>query len=299
MKICYLIAAHTDPTHLHRLIESLRISDITDFFIHLDKRADIHKFDLHEHDVTFLPNRNSVNWGTYSQCIYQKELIKACIESGNNYDRIFFLSGLDYPYWSNLRIIDFLNYNQNKELICGLNLTDSELSKQREKVTIYHLRDLSFQNKWLRRIFSVGLIKLMRIFPIRKKPYIIVDGEKQKIYNGSSWWCLTGDCLRYVYENLSHYEQYFKWSFTPDEMLIQTIVFNSPFRENAILYEGAYPGLAKLTPLHLIEYNKEIKIWDESDIEEIEYSDKMFIRKTVTGKSDRLMDIIDYKRKKG
>ena len=44
MKIAYLIAAHNDPVHLKRLIDGLNIADITDFYIHLDKRADIKRF---------------------------------------------------------------------------------------------------------------------------------------------------------------------------------------------------------------------------------------------------------------
>lgn len=44
MKIAYLIAAHTDPLHLRRLISALEIPEVTDFYIHIDKRVDIAAF---------------------------------------------------------------------------------------------------------------------------------------------------------------------------------------------------------------------------------------------------------------
>lgn len=61
MKIAYLIAAHNDPGHLKRLISALNISGVTDFYIHLDKRADIKDFNLLGGDY-FNTNFSAVGW---------------------------------------------------------------------------------------------------------------------------------------------------------------------------------------------------------------------------------------------
>jgi hypothetical protein len=75
--------------------------------------------------------------------------------------------------------------------------------------------------------------------------------------------------------------------------MIQTIAFNTPqWAAKCLLWEGEYPGLAALTPLHFIIYDPIIKIMDESDYDTLINSGKMFTRKLVSGKSDRLVKLL-------
>lgn len=60
-----------------------------------------------------------------------------------------------------------------------------------------------------------------------------------------------------------------------------------------MLYEGEYPGLTHLTPLHYINYGKCIKILTEEDFPILQKSGKMFCRKIVSGDSDKLVKIIN------
>lgn len=259
MNIAYLISAHTDPVHLLRLVRSLNIPGITDFFVHLDKRADIGLFKdyLSMQNVKFCKKRILVQWGGFTQCKYQKALIEECLCSGKIYDRIFFLSGLDYPYWSNNRILKYLADNPEKEFICGMDITTCDYPKKIPmKLELYHFfRDFPSRNSRLVRYLNGFARLIMTYVPLRKPRYIEVDSTKYHIFQGSSWWCVTGKCLQYIYSKMNgKIEKYFKTCFAPDEMMVQTIVFNSPFKEKAILYKGKYPGLEKLTPLHLIDY---------------------------------------------
>lgn len=302
MKIAYLIAAHTDAVQLKRLVLALQES-YCDFYIHIDKKADISLFQstLNGLRVHFVENRVSTNWGGYSQCEYQKALLKAVLNSGISYDRIFFLSGMDYPLWSNTEILDYLVQNPHREFIMGMNLSDCyEPRKMQTRVRQFHYRDLPISNPKINRILYGSIRELLWLLHIRKKNYITVGAEKYKIYCGSSWWCLTSGCLRYVYEFICHHkeiERYLKTCLAPDEMLIQTIVFNSKFADNAILYKGNYPGLVGLTPLHYIEYDGEIKTYTEGDFELLMKSGKMFVRKLKSGISDGLIDKINLIRK--
>lgn len=85
--------------------------------------------------------------------------------------------------------------------------------------------------------------------------------------------------------------RYFVNSFGPAETLIQTIVFNSPqWASRCQLFQGEYPGLAALTPLHYIVYDPIIKVMDETDYDTLIASGKMFTRKLVSGKSDQLVE---------
>ena len=84
MKIAYLISAHTDPNHLERLIRALDDNQ-TEFFIHLDARADKKQFaSIVSHPkVTFLKKRTRVLWGDITQVDYQIELLRTCLKSKN------------------------------------------------------------------------------------------------------------------------------------------------------------------------------------------------------------------------
>lgn len=302
MRIAYMIAAHTDAAQLRRLVMSLNETD-RDFFIHIDKKSNLQPFldTVNLPNVHFLQHRVRTNWGGYSQCEYQMELMKAVIESQNTYDRVFFLSGLDYPLWSNSRIIGYLEQNPNKELIMGMNLSDCyEPRKMQTRVRQYHFRDLPFTNHFVKRIVYGVVRETLELLRIRKKNYITVGQELHKVYCGSSWWCLTGECMSFVYKSMCHikaYQRYFKTCLASDEMFVQTIIFNSQYAKNAILHEGCYPGLVGLTPLHYIEYDQEIHVFCEKDYEKLILSDKMFVRKVRSNVSDKLICKIDKYRK--
>lgn len=223
------------------------------------------------------------------------------MNSGKTYDRVFFLSGLDYPLWSNSQICDFLAHNSDKEFIKGMNLSDCyKPQKMQTRVRQYHFRDLPLHSIIARKI-SCRLIRgVLNIMHIRKDNYIAIGAENFKVYCGSSWWCLSWKCLSHVYTMINthkEFERYFKTCLAPDEMLVQTIVFNSEFVDKAILYEGEYPGLVGLTPLHYIEYDGQIRTYTEKDFEKLMHSGKMFVRKLQSGMSDGLIDKINVIRK--
>jgi hypothetical protein len=95
-------------------------------------------------------------------------------------------------------------------------------------------------------------------------------------------------------------QAYFRHAFAPSELFAQSIVFNSVFQKQAMLYPGIeFPGLSKLTPLHHIDYDKEVRVFSESDYEALVQSGKMFFRKASSEKSGKLLDKIDALRSVG
>lgn len=302
-RYAYLIAAHDDPKQLNRLIHSLSDHNRNDFYIHIDAKANIELFRevLDKPNVYVCPTRIFTQWGGFSQCRYQKALIDLCLESNIRYSRIFFLSGHCYPLYSNKKIRNFLDGNPDTQFIKGMNITNCDNPpKIKDKLVLYHFfRDLKVSSGRVKRLFSGCSRLLFKFLPFRKKPYAVIEGRKCEIYQGSSWWCVTLDCLKEIACGLNdkNWISYFKYSFAPDEMFIQTIVFNSKFKNNAILHEGDYPGLVGLTPLHYLQYNGAISTYDLTDIETLYESGKMFFRKAVSGKSDSLLDEIDKRRK--
>lgn len=295
-RIAYIISAYKDAPHLARLVDAL--NDKADFYIHIDQKSDIKPFEEALGDkVTFVP-RHWVSWGGWEQVEYQKELLGAVIRSGVAYDRVVCLSGQDYPLWSNEEIHRYFDENKETEFIAAMNLSRSSNPQQRSKIERYHFfRDLQWRNLWLKNKLVVASRWLMRLLPLRKDDILWIGDIEAEIYFGSDYWALTLPCARYVYDILqkdyNDLAPYFKTSFVPSEMCIQTIVFNSPFKPHAMLYEGEYKGLSALTPLHYLVYGKAIKTMTQEDWPVLQQSGKMFCRKVVSGASDELVESIN------
>ena len=232
---------------------------------------------------------------------YQKELLAAVLHSGIPYTRVVCLSGQDYPLWNNNAIHHYFEEYQDTEFIGGFNLPHCTVKQQLHKITHYHpFRDLPWKSIWWKNKLIVASRKLVQILPIRKAPFAPLEGKQADVYFGSDYWAITLPCARYVYEKLCTEEKlvkYFRTSFVPSELCIQTIVFNSPFASKGLLLEGEYPGLTRLTPLHYIDYGASIRVMTLEDLPELRQSGKMFCRKIVSGTSDRLVEAIEQTRR--
>lgn len=295
MNIAYLISAHTDAPQLKRLVEALHPD--AHFFIHIDKKSDITPFQalLQGDNVHFLARRIDVRWGTILEVDYQMALIKAAIDYPVAFDRIFFLSGMDYPLWSNERITAWLEQQGDRELLSGICMDTPYICSQQHDAyalsrPFFHIGLLG--NKGNQRL-SILCRKLKGALGLRKPLSFMVGGTRWQLYKGSAWWCISEQLATYIY-NMYVMEptirRYFVDSFGQAETLIQTIAFNSPqWASRCLLHQGEYPGLVTLTPLHYIVYDPVIKVMDETDYDTLMDSGKMFTRKLLSGKSDQLV----------
>ncbi len=299
--LAYLISAYCDAHHLLRLVEALD-SD-ADFYIHIDANVDDAPFRrILPEKVHFVP-RHAVSWGGYEQVGYQYELMKAAVESGRSYTHLVCLSGQDYPLWSNEHIHRFFNENRQREFIGGYNLTRTDNPDQLRKITRVHpFRDLRCSNLWLKNKLVVASRTLLSLIGVRRRPQVLINGVWSDVYFGSDYWALTLECARYVCRTLegnASLRRFFRTTYVPSEMCIQTIVYNSPFGSQAMLFKGNFPGLVRLTPLHYLFYQGSVKKLTLDDWQMLCESNKMFCRKVVTGLSDKLTAEIDEARREG
>ena len=86
---------------------------------------------------------------------------------------------------------------------------------------------------------------------------------------------------------------YFRHSFIPEELVIPTILFHSPYREGCEEVEGGYLELEDLSALTYFHYGEKVSEFRLEDYDELIASGKMFARKMRTGVSDTLMDRIN------
>ena len=286
----YLISAHTDPHQLLRLIEALHPD--AEFFVHIDAKSDIRPFIslIQRENVHFIEERVDVRWGTMREVEYQMNLLRAAVSHPRRFARIFFLSGLDYPLWSPQRITEWLSAQGERELLQGICM-DTPLLNANQRELYTTARPFCRNAK-----LAIVARKLLRMTGYRKKLHFMVDGAEWKLYKGGAWWCISQPLAQYIldtYESKPAIKRYFANSFGPAETLIQTIAFNSSLWAARCMREtGAYPGLAAVTPLHFIDYNPVIKVMDETDLPRLLASGKMFCRKVVTGKSDKLVELL-------
>lgn len=295
MRLAFLISAHTDPQHLDRLIKSL--PEESDFFVHVDAKSDIKIFEdkIKDERVKFVSPRINVTWGSIRQVEYQMVLIKNALESENLYDYFISMSGLDYPVWNNDKITNYLKANNGKEYIQGICMVD-----QGNDARLYRQYRLLSEKSWpmgsLGSKMRVSLRHIISLAGITKPLTFKADGKEYKLHKGSSWWAITPDLAKYALHTWNtnpQYVKYFKTSFGPDETFIQTLAFNSHFASKSILTKGKMPDFDKLTPLTYIYYHPIIKVLNEEDYDTIINSGKMFCRKTITGFSDKLLELID------
>jgi len=239
-----------------------------------------------------------------------------------SFDYITSLSGQDYPIKSNRQIFEFLKSNQGKEFITYHPLVfDNEAdykNTQWGRKETYRYEDywIKFNRNGklhrfpIHRFVNKPLWNVIKIyvyeFPqyIRHKKLIretldligsLYFAKKKKFikgynpYGGWAWWTLTYECSKYLlntYRQNPKFKHFFKYSWTPDEMVYQTILLNSPFKNNIVnddLREISFKN----------KENSHPKIYSVEDYELIKNSDKFFARKFDMNIDSKILDMID------
>ena len=298
-QLAFLISAHTDPQHLCRLVKSLPAS--SEFFIHIDAKSDIRPFHalLQQPNVHFVKPRTDVMWGSIGVVDSQMAMIREALDSGIKFDYLISMSGLDYPLWSNERILDFFGQAPGRQYLHGVCMEN-----QQEAARIYRQHRPYNYKSWrygtMKSKFRVALRKILYSIGVRKPLRFVAEGKEYKLYKGSMWWAITPDLAQLAYDTWkknTQYVRYFHDSFAPDETFIHTLVFNSDYAKHSLGEKERFTRLEDITPLTFIDYTHDIKVFDETDYDLLVGSGKMFFRKAITGKSDTLLDRIDRLRK--
>lgn len=304
MKIAFLILAHTDVDQLKRLC--VKLVDYGNLYIHIDKKTNKDfVFQINDyissnglgHNVKIINKRINVTWGGFSQVSALMRLLEVSLdEKEPKYDRFFIISGLCYPLFSQKKLNTFCEEKRNLELITAYNISRGNDIKQKQRVTLFHFfRNINLPHKSLLRRGIVGGSKLLiKNLYFRKKPYLIINGKRLDVYGSSSWIGLTDDCCKYVFDQLVHNKKlvrYFKTSYASDELVVATIVMNSEYRNRAFHIDSY--EFDKLSMLHFLHYTDHIWTYDENDFEALIKSGKPFVRKLVSGKSEKLIEMIN------
>lgn len=290
--IAYLILAHTDPTHLKRLIG--RLSFHSQIFVHIDRKTDIRAFDVEAYPahVMFLKERTNIRWAGYSMVEATLSLIREAMASERDFSHLVLLSGLDYPLRGAESLYRFFNAHAEHEFIKYIDMRSSP-DHYLLQVQHKHFRDYVFLHNSNAGILPGKVLMKLAASLRLKNPW---DTARVIPYFGSQWWALTPRCCQYMLDYVSGnpgFVEMNRQSFSPDEHFFHTLVGNSPFATHS---EGVQPfegrGTWRLANSHLIHPSL-AKIYSDDDYEDVTASGRLFVRKVTTFQSTLLLNRLD------
>ena len=251
MKIAYLILAHHLPEQLTRLIHRLATSE-TYFLVHVSKNTDDTQYNKMVEGVRCLPNvvflkRRKASWGDIILPIVDG--ILEAFERQIEFDYMFLLSGQDYPIKQNIYIYEFLSKNKGKEFLHyfpipreipldptqGWGWEDERGGIDRIENWQISLFGKNYQIPGDGKSSSRMKAFIRHLFVVLVPKRKFVKGFKPN--GGSSWWCLTRECLAYIHGLIKEnpdFVAYFKYVNLSEEIFFQTLILNSPLRDSVV-----------------------------------------------------------------
>lgn len=276
-KHAYLILAHNDLPLLELLVSYLDF-EVNDIYIHIDRKAayDGSTIKTSKSRLFILLERMNARWGDVSLVQVQLDLLKAASVHGQ-YSYYHFLSGVDLPLKSQEYIHSFCLKNNGKEFIGFVN-GDRIATEVDRRVCRYHLFARRFQsNNMLIRSVRKMFIELQILLGIRRNKGI--DFKK-----GPQWCSITNDFALFLLQKEKDILHIFSHTYAPDEFFVQTIAWNSDFRERIYNTEDEFEGC-----LRFINWKDGVlRPFEIYDIDGLFKSDKWFARKFSSCDSDLL-----------
>ncbi|MFT3933344.1 MAG: beta-1,6-N-acetylglucosaminyltransferase [Chitinophagaceae bacterium] len=276
MRIAHLVITYTDPLQTERMIRRMEHSNF-DFYIHVDKKIDItsHLYLAKMPNVYLIKDRVNVVWGGYNTVEATLRSVKEIFRTGRKYDYIHLMSGQDYPIKSAAYIYNFFVANAGHEFLEYQHF-DDWADESYPRIHEYHFTNYSFPGRYY-------VQKLMnRLLPVRKSPMPL------EFYGSSMFWALSSQCLEYIVNLMGknkRLKRFMKLTWGSDEFLFQTLVLNSPFKNNVINDNLLFLDREKGAP--------HPNILNNSHLVDLITSKKMFARKFDAKRDGEILNSID------
>ena len=239
-KHAYLIMAHQKMENLKELIISLD-NEYNDIFVHIDKK---YKGDINlkvEKAQLFFIDRMKINWGGFSQIKCEVNLLKEAINNGP-YIYYHLLTGVSYPIKSNEYIYKFFNDNFGYEFVGFDNSSDYS---ERVKF-VYLFNELGKPD----HVWKKVLTSIRKIWLFLQKKMNIDNFKKYKLVckKGFVYWSITDEFAKYVVSKEKLIYSIMKNSLCGDEIFIQTLLYNSEFKDKIYNINNEFLGALRICP---------------------------------------------------
>lgn len=286
MKIAYIILAYKDPEQVFGMMRSLQNISAS-FFLHVDANSKIDGFknfpdNLDQTRIHLSENRFKTNWSSFGCVEAILFNMKKIVSLGDKFDFVITLTGQDYPLQKLIDIEKRLLQNPNNIYMEFFKLPSPKWKNGGiSRVMSYHFN--LFKNRTVIKIFHRMMIFLSPILPTKKM------GAKYDLYGGEAHFIFPFETVGYMLDFINKnpkFLSFFKHTYMPDEVIFQTLLMNSPFKDKVVNNTLKYTDWSK--PEHGLP-----AILTTSDFKSLEKSDCLFARKFDAVKSQKLLDLID------
>ena len=222
----YLICAHSNYKTLGLLLRDLDSSNV-DIYLHIDLKSQFTNKDKEElltnvkESNVYFSKRMSIQWGGISQTKMFLMLIRQALATGK-YDYLHMLTGQTLPIKSKKYIENFYDQNFGKEFV-HFSTGDSY-----DRVKYY----CPYTENCL---YLKGIKKYINIYFILLQQKLNIDVFKRfnwKYKWGSAYGSITESFAKYLISQENKIEKCFSHTKISCESYLQTVLWNSPFKEN-------------------------------------------------------------------
>lgn len=277
LRHAYLIMAHEYTLVLEELVRLLDHQN-HGIYIHIDKKASAQEKKkiqnlqcLVKKSQICISCKYKVFWGTNSIVKAQQFMLEQSVKEA--YDYYHFLSGADLPIKCNTAIQAFFEKHNGKEFIhFGTQQYQQDIQ---QRFNVYHFftrqlgrkRDKKF---WVNaETYALAVQRRLHIDRTKKRDYTF--------YGGSNWCSITNAFACYAVKNFPRYLKGFYFSQISDESIWQTMVMDSPYRQN--LYHDRFDNDYGAC-LRYIDWKRGTPyVFRKEDFEELMASNCMLARK--------------------
>lgn len=217
-------------------------------------------------------------WGHSSLVNAELKLIKTAILNGE-YEYLHLISGVDLPLKKQSEIHKFFEDNKGKEFVGFSNLKND----YEDRVKYYYwLQKYEKNSKIIAKLQEI-LTKFQKILKVNR-----LKNSNINIQKGCQWVSITGDFAKYIIKQEKWIQKFFANTNCSDELLMQTILINSPFAKNIYNKNDEYKSC-----LREIDWERGSPyVWKKEDKDILLSSNNIFARKFDENVDKEIMKII-------
>ena len=233
-KHAYLIEAHNNRSQLEKLLKCLDYEE-NDIYVHIDAKSlgfeSLKNKNPLKYSKLSIIDSVTVHWGGFSQIIVELNLLEAALNQGE-YCRFHLISGADLPLRTQKEIHAFFNSQAEIEFV-HFDYDNSPDFYKKRLAQYHYLRDRIDRSDKLWEFIENVSIAVQKLVGVDRSRSIDVE-----LIKGSNWFSITEKCAKYVLDHKDWILQNFRNTKCCDEVFLQTLVYNSVFKNR--LYFDEY-----------------------------------------------------------
>lgn len=234
-KHAYMIMAHHRPDLLQLLLDALD-DKRNDIIIHLDKKSSLkpEQFHVQNAKLNFV-DRMNVNWAGYTQVECEYCLLKRAVELGTH-SYYHFLTGSNYPLWNQEYLHAFFQANNTTEYIGFDNGMDYSIRAKFYIPFSEYGKLVGITGKMIQVLRQICLAtqKILGFDRLKREPMIIKKG--------CAYFSITEGMTKEIISKANKMRSLLKKTIWCDEVFVQTIAYNSQYRENIYDFKNEWDG---------------------------------------------------------